>query len=90
MHSLAPSQTSHTMLKAIALMSSAARQVSVRVKALISGLFSVSLIPWTGHQAVTSNNMQSFAGEETLSVRPWMQRLTLSQPAKLLVGIRTA
>ena len=90
MHSLAPSQTSHTTLKAVTLMSSAAQQVSVRVKALLSRLFSISLIPWTRHQAVTSNDMQSFSGEETPSLRPWMQRLTLSQPAKFLVGIRTA
>ena len=90
MLSLAQSQTSHTMLKAVALMSSAAQQVSARVKALISGLFSVTSIPWTGCRAVTLNGMQFFAGEKTLSVRPWMQRLTLSWPAKFLVGIRTA
>ena len=90
MLSLAQSQTSHTMLKAVALMSSAAQQVSARVKALISRLFSITSIPQTGHWAVTSNSMQSFAGEKTLLVRLWMQRLTLSQPTKFLVGIRTA
>jgi len=90
MLSLAQSQISPTMPKAIALMSSAARQVSIRVKVLTSELFDVSLICWTGCQVVTSNIMQSFAGEQTPSVRPWMQRLTLSRLARLLVGFRMA
>ena len=84
------SQTSPTILKAVALMNFTARQVFVRVKAPTNELFSVTSIPWTRHQAVTSNIMQSFAGEETLSLKPWMQRLTLSRLAKLLVGFRTA
>jgi len=67
-----------------------AQQVFVKVKAPTSELFSITLIPWTRRQAVTSNVMQSFAGEETLSLKPWMQRLTSSQLTKLLAGFRTA
>jgi len=90
MLSLAQSQTSPTILKAVVLMNFAAWQVFVKVKAPTSELFGITLIPWTGRRAVTSNIMQSFAGEETPSLKPWMQRLTSSRLTKLLEGFRMA